>query len=810
MSLIHWWPLDGNMKDSIGGNDLVAADTQGTNTVTNDGKIGSTYTNTSNSYGSFVSKKTFLLPQTQSMFCWLYMTSVYSSSSLNAVCGQHRHATNSGMGITVKYKDASTGYISVNTGNGSERTYNKYCGSTELKTNKWYHVGYTYDGSTIKLYVNGKLDGTHSYSGQKLYAEPFGAYMWSFDSSVPGECAPYTAYCPQGKINDIRIYDHTLSDAEVRELSKGLMIHYSFNDTMAEGTTNLLPASLQNRYVENSSDAMGYSITTGLVNGATYTLRTNIKVGVNDNSPNPYLSLIVLYSDNSDDRMTTQTALDGANLTSTRDNQFHPYEVRVKANAAKTIKEVKGWLLDRGTYSNQARYMTVQSAQLEIKDHATPYTPSTRTAVIYNETGFVQPTESTNINLTTDTAFGSYSLDCTGATHITAPSVGDLSQGATASIWIKGASTSSNWVAFADYNSRLAFGAYSGSFIMSCGGTSTTKINIPSNWKASDWNHIVVRKNTAGKFQCFINGAEATYQTGTDNWTHSSSLVVASRLSGSDYGWPITGKIADFRMYMTALSDEEINRLYKVKTYISNEGDLCTGKFVENQASVLVSNKGVINCKEFWEEFDSAYQRLEYIQSDTQAYINTGFSSSGPYQIDCDMEATSAKSNYWFGQQQNSGGMMYNGLYSTKLEFNWLTITPESSLRRTMTQRLVGDGSNVDITINGVTYNVATGTNGAGGDFYIFACRTNAGAFRPYAESIKLYSFRIHDNWADVRNFIPVKRKSDGSVGLYDLVTKSFYANAGSGSFTAGPPKTTGATLIFDNKEIAARNIIEV
>jgi hypothetical protein len=250
--------------------------------------------------------------------------------------------------------------------------------------------------------------------------------------------------------------------------------------------------------------------------------------------------------------------------------------------------------------------------------------------------------------------------------------------------------------------------------------------------------------------------------------------------------------------------------LYKTKIYISNEGDLCAGEFIEGQSITGARKNYVFSCKEVWEEFDSAYERLEYIQSDTQSYINTGFASSGPYQIDCDMEATSAKSNYWFGQTQNSSGMMYNGFYSTKLEFNWLTITPESSLRRTMTQRLVGDGSNVDITINGVTYNVATGTNGAGGDFYIFACRTNAGAFRHYAESIKLYSFRIHANRADIRNFIPVKRKSDGAVGLYDLVTKNFYANAGSGSFTAGPPKTTGATLIFDNKEITARNIIEV
>jgi hypothetical protein len=250
------------MKDLIGGNNLVATDTQGTNTLTTDGKIGSTYTNTSNSYGSLVSKNSFLLPQTQSMFCWLYMTSVHSGSSLNAVCGQHRHATNSGMGITVKYKDASTGYISVNTGNGSSRTYNTYCGSTELKTNKWYHVGYTYDGSTIKLYVNGKLDGTHSYSGQKLYAEHFGAYMWSFNSSVPGERAPYTAYCPQGKINDIRVYDHTLSDAEVRELSKCLVMHYTFNDPLSEGTTNLNAPGINSW--GNLGGAITYTNTGGL------------------------------------------------------------------------------------------------------------------------------------------------------------------------------------------------------------------------------------------------------------------------------------------------------------------------------------------------------------------------------------------------------------------------------------------------------------------------------------------------------------------------------------------------------------------
>ena len=135
------------------------------------------------------------------------------------------------MGITIKYNNSSSGYLSVNTGNGSSRTYNTYCGSTLLSTNTWYHVGFTYDGSTIRLYVNGVLDGTHSYSSQKLYSEPFGAYMWSFNSATVGDRTPHANYCPQGRINDIRVYDHVLSPKEIKELSKALVVHYTFDSS---------------------------------------------------------------------------------------------------------------------------------------------------------------------------------------------------------------------------------------------------------------------------------------------------------------------------------------------------------------------------------------------------------------------------------------------------------------------------------------------------------------------------------------------------------------------------------------------------
>ena len=42
---------------------------------------------------------------------------------------------------------------------------------------------------------------------------------------------------------------------------------------------------------------------------------------------------------------------------------------------------------------------------------------------------------------------------------------------------------------------------------------------------------------------------------------------------------------------------------------------------------------------------------------------------------------------------------------------------------------------------------------------------------------------------------IPVRRLSDSAVGMYDTVSKTFFANAGSGTFTAGPNVTNDSDV---------------
>ena len=51
----------------------------------------------------------------------------------------------------------------------------------------------------------------------------------------------------------------------------------------------------------------------------------------------------------------------------------------------------------------------------------------------------------------------------------------------------------------------------------------------------------------------------------------------------------------------------------------------------------------------------------------------------------------------------------------------------------------------------------------------------------------RIYYMRITDGDSLVRNFIPARQDSTGTLGMYDTVTNTFYTNAGTGTFIAGP-----------------------
>jgi hypothetical protein len=88
--------------------------------------------------------------------------------------------------------------------------YHSADGGTTVPTNKWHHVCGTFDGSVIRLYVDGALDAIKSYNG-KIGSNSFDVYI--------GENAEASGRPWDGSIDDLRIYNHALSDSEVADLA---------------------------------------------------------------------------------------------------------------------------------------------------------------------------------------------------------------------------------------------------------------------------------------------------------------------------------------------------------------------------------------------------------------------------------------------------------------------------------------------------------------------------------------------------------------------------------------------------------------
>ena len=69
--------------------------------------------------------------------------------------------------------------------------------------------------------------------------------------------------------------------------------------------------------------------------------------------------------------------------------------------------------------------------------------------------------------------------------------------------------------------------------------------------------HIVIRKTSDNSdIDLFVNGVQVTTRYTNNYWTHSSdTLMIGQRSTGTPMA---NARFSDFRMYATALSDDDI------------------------------------------------------------------------------------------------------------------------------------------------------------------------------------------------------------------------------------------------------------
>ena len=178
----------------------------------------------------------------------------------------------------------------------------------------------------------------------------------------------------------------------------------------------------------------------------------------------------------------------------------------------------------------------------------------------------------------------------------------------------------------------------------------------------------------------------------------------------------------------------------------------------------------------------SAYTRLEYIQSNGEQYINTGFIPDSNTRV-------MAKTWNDYALDVLAYAICGTRTASKNKEFD-LRCSSQFYYGSSMVDTMVSHSGVVDFNKNALTVNnVSAGTAPAESfeceyPLYIFALNGAGTALSNTMAVMRLYYLNIFDNDTLVRAMIPVRRKSDGAVGLVDTLTGTFYENLGSGTFT--------------------------
>lgn len=188
------------------------------------------------------------------------------------------------------------------------------------------------------------------------------------------------------------------------------------------------------------------------------------------------------------------------------------------------------------------------------------------------------------------------------------------------------------------------------------------------------------------------------------------------------------------------------------------------------------------------------YQRVAYVQGDgSGAYIDTGVNPDANTTVFLQaIYKVLSDGQFLFGSRVGRRNAAFDLLVNSTSSTDEYRFRVDYGADEPPIAQ-PSDASYVDIifgseafSVNGLTPSVApSGFTGNQYSIYLFA--GNNGGTVSSLSTMKCFSFAIKSGSTLIRNFIPCKKISNDEVGFYDLVTSTFYGNAGTGAFVAGP-----------------------
>ena len=579
MSLKIWLPLNGNIENQG------LADVTITNngaTVDNNGKIGKCYSFN----GGTITAPAPKITNKITVAAWIKAPD--NNSGWRRVCGMQSAAISWQSASALLMLNGTNLYFSIS--NGSTCTSGG-CAFNISDSSNWFHACGTYDGTTARLYVNGVLKKECAIA-TTIENTP----IWLGGTSA-GE--RFT-----GKLNDFRIYDHCLSSKEVKEIAKGLVLHYPLNDAYVQSTTNL-----------------NKSIGTNWTNWGTNTITKDSFIspeGTQGSHVNcsSYTSggIYVSHSSFSVKPNTTYVISAKMKLTGyTHSNLFYWREYDSsntklsesgKWSSTRFIEYGHGYKLYYGTVTTASTASTVSlhsffygigehwiyDIQVEEGSYPTPfvgYNASRTATTVYDCSGYQNngtitgalscsadsPRYKTCVQTSSSGKIQKDIILPSAITHYTISVWCKITDpNAAANLWTKHSNGSKGIIQGPDGGWVYSYNGVGlvtrTSFLTTSGTITQTYPGFGQNCKDGNWHMYTIIGN--GNINtCYLDGV----MTGRRTLSNFVSYNINGQLN---IGFTEECLMSDYRVYATALSEEDIKELYNTSAYVLDNGTLLT------------------------------------------------------------------------------------------------------------------------------------------------------------------------------------------------------------------------------------------
>ena len=684
MSLQVWLPLNGDLHNQ-GCSNYTIGIARGSETYNNSGKIGKCFY----SNGVNTLKITNIIPDiynysSYSLSAWFYIETNNTSHTGSSIISSGNWNQQL---LNLAVSDWSTDHYTKLRISGSNwtRTYNY-----NFYKNTWYHAVVCDDGTHTYGYVNGILIGNTAASFLPSSIE--GSDIYIGGATYSGSMQFF------GKINDVRIYDHCLSAAEIKEISQGLVLHYKLDGL---NNASILPTQYQQlEYIESAGTSYfdtGYKF--DITNDEFKVIFKGNDTSNNGmifaSSSTPYIWLyyysnsgVRIYADNGSNGqqgiagitsdLNQHTAefknktyyIDGSNkgtlsntYGNTRNNMWlfsyggngYPFKGRIYYVEIKNNGTYKRIFIPAKRLSDAAIGMYDLITQTFYTSSNTAFTAGAAIGTLtiqdnsgYNHNGTIN---SSPIISSETMRYGS-SIIFDGVDDCIKIPFNDIikDKNYTVSVWTYKTSIGTK-------NYQTILGGPSGFELEARSGSSTSPLYRIHNWgggttayEFNKWN-LFTFVHTDSNSKLYVNGELKITGTSANIPTGNYYIGAWNSVTGQNY----EGLMSDFRIYCTALSADDILQLYHTSAKIDNKQNLHTFELNETNINLL---SGIPWCAPFSLHAPFTSPFTNYNSNGEPQFTSNGASAGTGY---IEISPTGHTYEYDYTISVNAGNQFYIG-----------------------------------------------------------------------------------------------------------------------------------------------------